>query len=65
MKELIEKRIKDMGYTIVGKWEQSLKCGWRIEVSFRVEGRDHTYYSYLYLDDIVSEMFAEEMRALK
>ena len=62
MKELLEKRIKDMGYTMLGKWEQNLKCGWRIKVSFHVEGRNHTYYSYLYLNDIVSEMFAEEMK---
>ena len=61
MKELVEKRIKDMGYTMLGEWERNLKCGWRIKVSFRVEGRNRTYYSYLYLNDIASEMFAEEM----
>ena len=64
MKDFLENYIKSKGYTILGKWEQSLKCGWRIKVSFHIEGRDHTYYSYLYLDDIVSEIFSKEMGTL-
>lgn len=57
MREVLEKEILRRGYTIIGKWEDSLKNGWRIEVLSRW-GR----YFYLYADELFNEMLSEELR---
>lgn len=60
MKELIEKEILRRGYTIIGEWEDTLKDGWRIEV--KKWSKNCFLYSYLYADDLFSEMLSEELR---
>lgn len=61
LKELLENRIKEMGYTTVGEWQDSLKYGWEIEVKFHPVGKEDYYYSTVYAEDILCEMLREEL----
>lgn len=63
LKELLENRIKEMGYIINGEWEDSLKDGWRIAVKFHPVGKDEYHYSYVYAEEMLCEMLYEELRA--
>ena len=60
MRKALEAEILRRGYTIIGKWEDSLKNGWRIEV--RKWNKDCFRYSYLYADELFNEMLSEELR---
>lgn len=61
MKKQLEQEILRRGYTIIGKWEDSLKDGWRIEV--RKWNKDSGFrYFYLYADELFNEMLSEELR---
>ena len=61
LKELIENRIKELGYIIVGEWENSLKRGWRIEAKAKTFGKDDYHYFYVYAEELLCEMLHDEL----
>lgn len=66
LKGLLEHRIREMDYIIVGEWRDSLKNGWRIEVKTRMPGSEENYrYSTVYAEDLLCDMLNEELRATR
>lgn len=66
LKELLENRIREMGYVIIGEWRDSLKNGWRIEVKIQMPGSEDNYrYSTVYAEELLCDMLNDELRATR